>query len=130
MQLFLPLILIFAVFYFLLIRPQQKKIKQHQEMLAAITRGDTVVTGGGLIGKVEAVKDDALTIRIANGVEVRALRSTISRIHNDGPAAKNPNREKTDPNAHQKPNQKTPKKTPNNPAKKIQAARRRGRAER
>ena len=67
-QAFLPLILIFVVFYFLLIRPQQKKMKQHREMLAAVRRGDKVITGGGIIGTVTKVEnDEELTVEIRSG---------------------------------------------------------------
>lgn len=77
---FLPLILIFVVFYFLLIRPQQKKMKEHKAMLAAIRRGDRVVTGGGIIGVVTKVADDELTVEIAENVRVRCLRSTVNLV--------------------------------------------------
>jgi preprotein translocase subunit YajC len=77
----LPLVLIFAVFYFLLIRPQQKKMKQHKEMLSAVRRGDKVVTGGGIIGTVTRVVDDhELSVEIAKGVRVKVQRGTISGI--------------------------------------------------
>ena len=77
----LPLVLIFGVFYFLLIRPQQKKMKMHKEMLAAVRRGDRVVTGGGILGTVTKVIDDhELTVEIADGVRVRVQRSTIAAI--------------------------------------------------
>ena len=76
-----PLILIFAIMYFLLIRPQQKKLKEHQEMVAALRRGDQVVTQGGVIGKVTKVKDDnELEVEIASGVNVRVVRSTITQV--------------------------------------------------
>ena len=78
---FIPLILIFASMYFLLIRPQQKKLKQHQAMVAALRRGDQVVTQGGVIGKVSKVKDDnEVEIEIAEGVKVRVVRSTIANV--------------------------------------------------
>lgn len=78
---FAPLILIFVVFYFLLIRPQQKRMKQHKEMLAAIRRGDRVVTTGGIIGTVnKVVNNEELILEIAEGVRVRALRSMIASI--------------------------------------------------
>ena len=78
---FLPLILIFVVFYFLLIRPQQKKAKQHREMLGKVKRGDRVVTGGGLIGTITDAKDAAeLQVEIAPGVRVRVLRATITDV--------------------------------------------------
>ncbi|ASP22326.1 preprotein translocase subunit YajC [Antarctobacter heliothermus] len=78
---FLPLILIFAIMYFLLIRPQQKKMKQHQNMVAAVRRGDQVVTQGGLIGKVVKVKDDKeIEVEIAEGVKVRVVKATIAQV--------------------------------------------------
>ena len=77
----LPLILIFVVFYFLLIRPQQKKMKDHQAMVAALRRGDQVVTQGGLIGKVSKVKDDnEVEVELAEGVKVRVVKSTIASV--------------------------------------------------
>ncbi|MEJ6639236.1 MAG: preprotein translocase subunit YajC [Octadecabacter sp.] len=80
---FIPLILIFAIMYFLLIRPQQTKLKQHQEMVAALRRGDQVVTQGGMIGKVSKVKDDTeVEVEIADGVKVRVVRSTIAQVLN------------------------------------------------
>lgn len=78
---FLPLILIFVVFYFLLIRPQQKKMKQHRDMLAAVRRGDRVVTGGGIIGLVtKVVGESEVVVEIADNVRVKVLRSSISEI--------------------------------------------------
>lgn len=80
----IPLLLIFAIMYFLLIRPQQKKLKEHQEMVAALRRGDQVVTQGGVIGKVTKVKDDAneIEVEIAQGVSVKVVRSTITSVLN------------------------------------------------
>jgi preprotein translocase subunit YajC len=78
---FLPLILIFVVFYFLLIRPQQRKAKDHKTMLDALRRGDRVVTGGGIIATVARVENpEEVTVDIADGVRVRVLRSTISSV--------------------------------------------------
>ena len=78
---FLPFILIFAIMYFLLIRPQQKKMKEHQAMVAAVRRGDQVVTQGGLIGKVTKVKDDAeIEVELAENVKVRVVKSTIANV--------------------------------------------------
>jgi preprotein translocase subunit YajC len=78
---FLPLILIFVVFYFLLIRPQQRKAKDHRTMLDALRRGDRVVTGGGIIGTVARVDNpEEVTVDIAEGVRVRVLRSTITSV--------------------------------------------------
>ena len=78
---FLPLILIFGVFYVLLIRPQQKKMKEHKATLSAIRRGDKVVTGGGIVGTVTKVIDDLeITVEIADGVKVRVQRGLISTV--------------------------------------------------
>ena len=78
---FIPLILIFAIMYFLLIRPQQKKVKEHRAMVEALRRGDQVVTAGGLIGKVVKVKDDnEVEVELAEGVKVRVVRSTIGQV--------------------------------------------------
>ena len=76
-----PLILIFAVFYFLLIRPQQKKMKEHKAMVAALAKGDKVVTAGGLMGTIFKIEDDKIaTIEIAENVKVKVVRSTISEV--------------------------------------------------
>ena len=87
---FLPLILIFAIMYFLLIRPQQKKMKQHQAMVEAVRRGDQVVTQGGLIGKVSKVKegDNEIEVEIAEGVKVRVVKSTVAQVLNKTEPAK------------------------------------------
>lgn len=79
---FVPLILIFAIMYFLLIRPQQKKVKEHQAMVSALRRGDQVVTQGGIIGKVSKVKegDNELELEIADGIKVRVVQSTIATV--------------------------------------------------
>lgn len=78
---FLPLILIFAIMYFLLIRPQQKKVKTHQKMVSELRRGDQVVTQGGVIGKVVKVKDDTeIEVEIAEGVKVRVVKATIGQV--------------------------------------------------
>lgn len=73
----IPLVLIMVIFYFLLIRPQQKKQKEHKAMVEATKKGDMVVTGGGIIGKVSNVKDEILTVEIADGVKVKIKRDTI-----------------------------------------------------
>ncbi|MFZ1727784.1 MAG: preprotein translocase subunit YajC [Albidovulum sp.] len=78
---FLPLILIFAIMYFLLIRPQQKKLKEHKAMVEALRRGDQVITQGGIVGKVSKVKEDGeLEVEIAEGIKVRIIRSTIATV--------------------------------------------------
>ena len=80
-QQFVPLILIFGIMYFLLIRPQQKKVKEHAAMVAALRRGDQVVTQGGIIGKVVKVKDDGeIEVEVADGVKVRVVQSTIATV--------------------------------------------------
>jgi len=77
----IPLILIFVVFYFLLIRPQQRKAKQHKEILAALRRGDRVVTAGGLIGTIsKVINDKELQVEIAEGVRVRVVRGMITEV--------------------------------------------------
>ena len=77
-----PLILVFAIMYFLLIRPQQKKLKEHQAMVSALRRGDQVVTAGGIVGRVTKVKDteNEVEVEIAQGVNVRVVRSTITTV--------------------------------------------------
>ena len=78
---FVPLILIGVVFYFLLIRPQQKRLKDHRAMVQALRRGDKVVTQGGLIGKVTKVKDDnEIEVEIAENVKVQVVKSTIATV--------------------------------------------------
>jgi len=80
---FLPIILIFVIFYFLLIRPQQQKMKQHRAMVEALRRGDEVVTSGGIVGKVFKVNDNGMVeVEIADGVRVRIVKSTISQVLN------------------------------------------------
>ncbi|MDC0738535.1 preprotein translocase subunit YajC [Cognatishimia sp. SS12] len=78
---FIPLILIFGIMYFLLIRPQQKKVKEHQAMVASVRRGDEVVTQGGLIGKVVKVKENnEIEVELAEGIKVRVVQSTLAQV--------------------------------------------------
>jgi preprotein translocase subunit YajC len=77
---FLPLIIIFAIFYFLLIRPQQKKAKQHREMLSAIKKGDKIITSGGIYGVVESVGENTLVVKIAENVKVKFGKGYIATI--------------------------------------------------
>ena len=85
----LPLILIVVIMYFLVLRPQQQKVKQHQQMVKALRRGDTVVTSGGLIGKVTKVVDeDQIEVEIADGVRVRQMRSMVSEVRAKGEPVK------------------------------------------
>ena len=76
-----PLVLIFVVFYFLLIRPQQKKMKEHRAMVEALRRGDQVVTSGGIVAKVSKVQDDGMVeVEIADGVKVKVVKHTITQV--------------------------------------------------
>ena len=77
---FIPLILIFLIFYFLLIRPQQKKQKEHKVLLDSIQRGDEILSSGGILGKVIKVDNDKLTVEISKGVNVTIIRSTIADV--------------------------------------------------
>ena len=77
---FVPLILMFAIFYFLLIRPQQKKAKQHKAMLSAIKKGDRVVSSGGLHGVITGITDDVVTMEIAPKVRVKVSRGSIAGV--------------------------------------------------
>jgi preprotein translocase subunit YajC len=80
---FVPLILIFAIMYFLLIRPQQKKLKEHKAMIEALRRGDQVVTQGGIVGKVTKVQEDGMVeVEIAENVKVKVLKATIAQVMN------------------------------------------------
>ena len=86
---FMPLILIIVIMYFLILRPQQRKVKQHQEMVKALRRGDTVITNGGLVGKVtKVVDDDQIEVEIADGVRVRQMRSMVSEVRAKGEPVK------------------------------------------
>jgi preprotein translocase subunit YajC len=77
---FIPLVLMFAIFYFLLIRPQQKKAKQHKQMLSSVRKGDKVVSAGGLHGVITGIADDVVTVEIAPKVRVKISRGSISGI--------------------------------------------------
>jgi preprotein translocase subunit YajC len=76
----IPLVLIFVIFYMLLIRPQQKRMKEHQAQIAAVKKGDRVVTGGGLIGRVTKVGDSEVEVELAPNIRVQALKSTLSQV--------------------------------------------------
>jgi len=81
LQQFLPLVLIFVVFYFLLLRPQQKKMKAHREMVAQLRRGDRVLTQGGILGQInKVISDSEVSVEIAEGVRVRMTRSAITEV--------------------------------------------------
>ena len=80
---FIPLILIFVIFYFFLIRPQQKRAKEHKQMVAALKRGDEVITSGGIVGKVERILgDDKVDLLISENVTVQVVQSTIQSLLN------------------------------------------------
>jgi preprotein translocase subunit YajC len=76
----LPWVLIFVIFYLLMIRPQQRRVKEHQSAIAAVKKGDEVVTGGGIRGRVTKVSDEEVEVEIAQGVKVRVVKSTISHV--------------------------------------------------
>ncbi|NWG24882.1 MAG: preprotein translocase subunit YajC [Pseudorhodoplanes sp.] len=85
----LPFILIFVIMYFLILRPQQKRVKQHQEMVKNVRRGDTVITSGGLIGKVtKVVDDDQIELEIGEGVRIRQMRQMIAEVRAKGEPVK------------------------------------------
>ncbi len=93
----LPLIAVFAIMYLLVIRPQQQKIKQHRQMVDNVRRGDTVVTAGGIVGKVAKVPqadDPEITVEIAEGIQVKVVRSTLSDVRAKGQPV-DPNADKT-----------------------------------
>mgnify|MGYP003626899678 CR=1 FL=1 len=77
---FAPFLLIFVVFYFLLIRPQQKRMKEHRAMIAAVTRGDEVVTQGGVVGKVTKVTETEATVEIAKDVKIQVIKATLAEV--------------------------------------------------
>ena len=85
----LPFVLIFVIMYFLILRPQQKRVKAHQEMVKNVRRGDTVVTSGGLIGKVtKVIDDDQIEVEIAEGIRVRQVRAMVSDVRAKGEPVK------------------------------------------
>ena len=85
----LPFALIFVIMYFLILRPQQKRVKQHAELVKNVRRGDTVITNGGLIGKVtKVIDDDQIEVEIADGVRIRHVRSMVSDVRAKGEPVK------------------------------------------
>jgi|SRR5579875_173363 preprotein translocase subunit YajC len=85
----LPFVLIFVIMYFLILRPQQKRVKQHQEMVKNVRRGDTVITNGGLVGKVtKVIDDDQIEIEIAEDVRIRQMRSMLADVRAKGEPVK------------------------------------------
>jgi preprotein translocase subunit YajC len=84
-----PILLMFVIFYLLLLRPQQQKVKQHREMVANLRRGDTVVTGGGIVGKVTKVRDDnEIEVEIADNTRVRVVKGTVAEVRARGEPVK------------------------------------------
>jgi preprotein translocase subunit YajC len=89
LQFLLPMVLVFGIFYFLALRPQQKRAKQHQELVMNLRRGDTIVTSGGLVGKVtKLVDDEQVEFEIADGVRVRQVRSLVTGVRAKGEPVK------------------------------------------
>jgi preprotein translocase subunit YajC len=89
MMAYVPLLLIFVILYFFILRPQQKRAKEHQEMVKNVRRGDTLITSGGLVGKVTKVVDDEqVEMEIADGVRVRQLKSMVTDVRAKGEPAK------------------------------------------
>ena len=85
----LPFILIFVIMYFLILRPQQKRVKQHAEMVKNVRKGDTVVTSGGLVGRItKVIDDDTIEVEVADGVRVRQMRSMVSDVRAKGEPVK------------------------------------------
>jgi preprotein translocase subunit YajC len=85
----IPILLMFVIFYFLLFRPQQQRAKQHREMVSNIRRGDTVVTSGGIIGKVTKVKDETeIEVEIAENTRIRVIKSTVAEVRARGEPVK------------------------------------------
>jgi preprotein translocase subunit YajC len=85
---FVPLIAIFGIFYFLVLRPQSKKAKDHQKMLSELKKGDDVTTQGGIIGKITGIKDNEVTLQVQEGVRLRVLRSAVNGVYNPDAAPK------------------------------------------
>lgn len=87
-----PFIALFAIMYFLVLRPQQKRLKAHQEMVNNVRRGDTVVTSGGIIGKIAKVEDNEVHVEVAEGVRIRVVKGTLSEVRSKSePVAANSN---------------------------------------
>lgn len=93
---FVPLILMFAIFYFLLIRPQQKKTKQHRELLSNIKKGDRIITGGGIHGRVTGITESTLTVEIADKVRIKINRGSVSAVLQSAPPPAAPKEGKPD----------------------------------
>ena len=90
-----PLLLMFAIFYFLILRPQSKKAKELQKLLSELKKGDDVVTQGGIIGKISGLKDNEMTLQLQEGVRVRVLRSAVTGLYTGGGASSSPAKTET-----------------------------------
>jgi preprotein translocase subunit YajC len=77
---FLPLIVIFALFYFMLIRPQMKRAKEHRQLVAGLQKGDEIVTSGGLLGKITQIEDSFVTVKVAQNVEIKVQRQAVASV--------------------------------------------------
>jgi preprotein translocase subunit YajC len=89
MSFLVPMVLVFVIMYFLILRPQQKRVKQHAEMVKNVRKGDTVITSGGMVGRVtKVVDDDQLEIEIADGVRIRQVRAMVSDVRAKGEPVK------------------------------------------
>ena len=89
MSFLVPMVLVFVIMYFLILRPQQKRVKQHAEMVKNVRKGDTVITSGGMVGRVtKVVDDDQLEIEIADGVRIRQVRGMVSDVRAKGEPVK------------------------------------------
>ena len=86
-SLLVPTVLIIGIMYFLMIRPQQRRLKEHQALIAGVRKGDTIVTAGGIVGKVTKVEDAELQVEIAENVRIKVLRSTVSEVRGKGEPA-------------------------------------------
>ena len=93
---FIPLILMFVIFYFLLIRPQQKRSKEHKQMVSNLKKGDRVVTSGGIHGRITGMDESTLTVEIAEKVRVKVTRANVAGLLNPAPQAQPPKKEKKD----------------------------------
>jgi len=93
MSFLVPMVLVFVIMYFLILRPQQKRVKQHAEMVKNVRKGDTVITSGGMVGRVtKVVDDDQLEIEIADGVRIRQVRAMVSEVRAKGEPVKDEDR--------------------------------------
>ena len=93
---FIPIILMFVIFYFLLIRPQQKKAKDHREMIGRIKKGDRIITSGGLHGRITAVSENTITVEIADKVRVKIARGNVAQVIMPVSQSQGPKNSKTD----------------------------------